>query len=265
MTYAAAEGGVYSGAPVELYRFTAGLAVFAYTSGETDETYSAELYRSTQIERGALELSDEQARQQLDIELPRDNAVPLLFVSGPPTSLVGLTVFRFHRGDGDVKVIWKGRVGSCEWSGSRARLICESVYSSLSRSMLRSRYQRLCRHALYDELCTLNREAFADAATVSAVAGEVVSIAATARPDGYFAGGYLQRANGQRRMIRAQTGGTLTLLSAAFGLQPGEAVQLYAGCDHTQATCAAKFSNVANFGGFPNTPTKNPFGSGGIL
>ncbi|MBK7804300.1 MAG: phage BR0599 family protein [Chloracidobacterium sp.] len=31
------------------------------------------------------------------------------------------------------------------------------------------------------------------------------------------------------------------------------------GCDHTLATCIAKFANGLNYGGMPYWPTKNPF------
>ena len=34
----------------------------------------------------------------------------------------------------------------------------------------------------------------------------------------------------------------------------GDALTVYAGCDHTPATCAARFSNLANFRGFPFVP-----------
>jgi hypothetical protein len=44
------------------------------------------------------------------------------------------------------------------------------------------------------------------------------------------------------------------------GLAAGTTVTLFPGCDHTLATCSGKFSNTANYGGFPFMPTKNPFG-----
>jgi uncharacterized phage protein (TIGR02218 family) len=34
----------------------------------------------------------------------------------------------------------------------------------------------------------------------------------------------------------------------------GDTFTIYPGCDKTQATCASKFSNLANFGGFPYVP-----------
>ena len=37
------------------------------------------------------------------------------------------------------------------------------------------------------------------------------------------------------------------------------------GCDLRAATCAAKFGNLPNFGGFPEIPGRNPFGGGSIV
>jgi uncharacterized phage protein (TIGR02218 family) len=34
----------------------------------------------------------------------------------------------------------------------------------------------------------------------------------------------------------------------------GDAFTVYAGCDHTPATCSARFANLANFRGFPYVP-----------
>jgi uncharacterized phage protein (TIGR02218 family) len=265
MSYASVEASVHGGAPVEFYRFTHALSVYTFCSGDEDIAYNTETYRSIQVERPEIEISDEQARVQLEITIPRDNPVPLLFVAGPPGAVVGLTVFRKHRDDAEVVTVWKGRVSAVEWSGLTAKLTCEPIFSALTRPMLRAMYQRMCRHALYDEGCTINRETFVDTATLASVTGDQVVLATSSRASGWFTGGYIQRANGQRRMVRNHVGLTLTLLSPVPGLAPGEAVFVYAGCDHSQATCASKFSNADNYGGFPYIPSKNPFGGGGIL
>lgn len=266
MTYDARETSVHDGEPVELYRFAHGLAVYTYTSAESDRTYNGETYRSEQIDRGDVELTNEQARNQLEITMRAGASVPALFVSGPPASRVSITVYRYHAGDGETVVIWKGRVGAVEWSGSQAKLVCQSNFADLKRPAIRDLYSRACRHALYSPLCTVDRDAWVDDVAVSAVSGADVTLVASGRASGWYAGGYVQRANGERRMVRAHSGLVLTLLSAMPGLDVGETLQAYAGCDHTTgAAGCAKFSNLDNFGGFVAIPTKNPFGGGGIL
>jgi uncharacterized phage protein (TIGR02218 family) len=48
---------------------------------------------------------------------------------------------------------------------------------------------------------------------------------------------------------------TIELWSAArLPLIPGQTFTITAGCDKRVATCRSKFSNVANFRGFPHMP-----------
>jgi len=87
--------------------------------------------------------------------------------------------------------------------------------------------------------------------------------AAAAQPFGWYAGGYLEydvvTGISERRFITDHTSGALTLTTVPAGLVVGATVRVYPGCDHTLATCASKFGNAANYGGFPFMPTKNPF------
>ena len=39
-----------------------------------------------------------------------------------------------------------------------------------------------------------------------------------------------------------------------FAPATGDAFNVAFGCDHTQATCVAKFNNLPNFRGFPYVP-----------
>jgi hypothetical protein len=42
-------------------------------------------------------------------------------------------------------------------------------------------------------------------------------------------------------------------------------VDIAPGCDLRAATCAAKFGNLLNFGGFPEIPGRNHFGGRSIV
>lgn len=54
---------------------------------------------------------------------------------------------------------------------------------------------------------------------------------------------------------------TLTLFNqfSSSDLSIGSVVLAYAGCDKSNSTCATKFNNIVNFGGFPYIPNTNPF------
>jgi len=127
------------------------------------------------------------------------------------------------------------------------------------------------RHALYRRGCNLNDYDFAIAGTVTAASGFLVTIndlIDSNIEDGYFTGGMIETADGFLRYITQHSGTTLTLVRPLQALEDevngssGLAnVILYPGCDHTRNTCKAKFNNLANFGGFPWIPGKNPFGN----
>jgi hypothetical protein len=78
----------------------------------------------------------------------------------------------------------------------------------------------------------------------------------------------LETEDGFFRYITSHAGNQITLirplrsLSDLVNSSVGEAqVTLYPGCAHTRTACKDKFNNLANFGGFPLIPSKNPFGN----
>ena len=55
------------------------------------------------------------------------------------------------------------------------------------------------------------------------------------------------------------------LEAAIDGSAGSAAVEIAPGCDLRRATCAGRFNNLLNFGGFPDIPGRNPFGGGSII
>ena len=62
-------------------------------------------------------------------------------------------------------------------------------------------------------------------------------------------------------MIIRDYGSGVELLSPA-AIESGTPVLLTVGCDHSTQTCASRFGNLDNYGGFPAIPSKNPFSTG---
>lgn len=268
MSYTATENSATQGRPVELYRFALGPQRWTFTSGQTAVVYLSETYAPAPIRRSGIEQGNEINRSGLEITLPRDNPLAALFISSPPEGVVSVTLYRFHASDTATEtiVLWKGRVGGARLSGSELVLKCEPVATSLKRPGLRARYQLICRHALYSAGCGALAATYRVDGTVAAVSGTAIQVAAAAsQPDGYFVAGMLTTANAGSRMIVGHSGINLTLVAPMPGLTAGMDVQLYAGCDHSVATCRDRFSNLANFGGFPFIPVKNPFTGDAIV
>jgi uncharacterized phage protein (TIGR02218 family) len=265
MSYVARENSVNSGQPIELYRFVAGMQRWTYTSAQNPVDHDGDTYKPITIRRAAIEQTNDLNRTGLDVTVPRDADIAAQFIATPPDGVVSLTLFRRHAGDTETIVLWKGRILTVKLAGSESVLRCEPVASALRRTGLRARYQLLCRHALYSSSCKALREIYQIEGRVHDVSGTAVQVdAAASMPDGYFVAGYLQSPTGAR-MSTAHRGKALTLVAPMTSLAEGESVRLYAGCDHSTATCLTRFNNIENFGGFPFIPTKNPFSGDAIV
>jgi len=263
VSYQDFEGSAYQGEPVELYRFTLGVDVFAYTSADEDVTHSGTLYEAEPgLQRSQVEVSEELARQGLTVEVPRDNDLAALWLASPPMVAAELQLLRGHRNDPDAEFVtyWRGRVAKVSWSGSRAVITCENALSGLRRMVFVPNWSRGCRHGLYAQGCEVAQTGFAVTGTVTAVNGAVVTAAAWAgQPDGWFTGGFVELLNTPLRMVVDHVGDALTLQAAVPGVRVGDELVAYAGCDHTSETCETKFGNLDNFGGCEFFPEQNPF------
>ncbi len=265
MSYDARETSQAAGRPVELYRFALGTQRWTYTSSQSAVVHQHETYAPAAIRRSGIEQGNEINRAGMEITLPRDTPLAALFISAPPEGVVSVTIYRFHAGDAETIVLWKGRIGSARLAGSELALKCEPVASSLKRIGLRARYQLICRHPLYSVSCGAIRDHHRVIGTIYAVDGSTVQVAAAAsQPDGYFVAGILVTDEASR-MIIGHTGVTLTLVAPMPSLVVGMAVRLYAGCDHSPGACRDRFNNLDNYGGFPYIPSKNPFSGDAIV
>jgi uncharacterized phage protein (TIGR02218 family) len=263
MSYDANERG--HGRPLELYEFGRQHVRWRYTSAAHEVTAGALVYTPVQIEHAGLSASRELARQAIAITVARDNPVAELYRVAPPSDVVTCVIRQVHEGSTEVVALWSGRIVGVDWSGLRAELSLEPVYTSVRRMGLRRRYQRACPFALYGPGCGVVRTAHELVSTAGSISGLTVHVAgANAFGDGWYSGGYLEwdSAGGlfERRMIARQVATNVELTAAPHGLAVGQAVRLYPGCDRTLATCHSKFANSANYGGMPYIPLRNPFG-----
>ncbi len=264
MSYDTQETGAQTGAPVELYEFRHGPNFYRYTSADVDVVHDFKTFEAWPMSRNAIEATQEMARQALKISCSRDLPILSLFRLAPPSDVITVSVYRLHRGDGEAITAWMGRILNVSWRGLQAEIHCESVYTSIKRPGLRRMYQKQCPHVLYSAQCGVVGGSYKVSRQVLSVSGLDVTLADMgAFASGYFAGGYIewQPSTGiiERRSIRNHAGAVLSVNFQAFGLVAGVTIDVYPGCDHTLATCAAKFSNSLNYGGMPYIPTKNPF------
>lgn len=260
------------GAPVELYKFaTAECATSYWTSAERDVVHDGHTWVSASIRRDRVEVSNEKVRNNLKLAVSRSFPIADLFRVQPPSDVISVSVYRYHRGDGDTTVLWLGRVLTCTWQGAEAELYCEPASTSLSRTGLRRLYQANCPHVLYGKACKVNKDVHAAEAVVMGIDG--LKLHVDPIPDKPYSGGFVDWIPGQssnsgagsdgcrveRRFITNKFGNQFWLLYPFSGIAPGDVVVIYPGCDHTMAMCNSTYSNIENYGGMPFIPTKNPF------
>lgn len=263
MTYDAKEKSQYLGAPIELYRFAVGDAVFYYTSTDENQTYLGNLYTTEPIHRTEIDQSGEAESAKITITLGRTNPVAAYFIDYTPEPPMTITVLRFHREDVEVLPIFVGKVASASFSGGKAKLSCLPIFEALRTNIPVNTYQSQCNWALYSAQCGIAKASWATAGVVTVISGDTIQATAFgAFADGWFSNGWVETADGDRRWIVDHDGAELTLMSAFTSLSVNDTVTAYAGCDRTEAICLAKFSNVVNFLGFSRVPTRNPFRSG---
>lgn len=155
-------------------------------------------------------------------------------------------------------ILFKGRVTSIDQVGrTSAEVTVASDLVLLDIDMPRNFYQPTCAHTLYDSGCGLVKNAFGAAGSV-AVGSTPMSIAWSGASAIYAQGTLVFTSGvnaGASVGIKSAGAGTLALtypLSAVPAV--GDGFMAYQGCDHTSATCKAKFNNLANFRGFPFVP-----------
>ena len=153
-----------------------------------------------------------------------------------------------------------GVCSTIEAGRTSAKVKAKSYMHLLDAQMPRNFYQPGCMHTLYDAGCTMNIAAFSHNAVVQSGSGNLtINASALTQASGYFTRGFVTFSNGNnsglRYTVSAYSPGVLTLTSPLkYSVANGNGFTVCAGCDHQQSTCTNKFSNLANFRGFPYVP-----------
>ena len=265
MTYDARERSEYEGSPIELYQFDReGLQIWRYTSADTDQTYQGQQYEAVPIKRGDIDQSQDIRKNSLRITISSSADFVQQYISSPPTDRIGFILRRFHHEDTEVASIWIGRVLNVEFKEETVEIICEPIIGSLKRPTLRRLYQVTCPHLLYGPVCKANRDNFRLTTNITAIDGLVLtSPDIGSQPNGYYAGGYVELlVSGvfNKRFILSHTGNDITINLQLSAAAESSEIRVYPGCGHTVSICRDKFNNLANYGGQPWIPTKNPMG-----
>jgi uncharacterized phage protein (TIGR02218 family) len=270
MTFDAKESSLESGQPYELYLFATSEATWRYTSGPEEITFQGAKFIPEIIGRTNTTASQEVKGGHITVTIPADNSIAQLFVSFIPSTPLSLLIYRGHYGESEseMKVAFTGRVLLARFNtDDECELECAPDTEVLRRALCTALYQRQCNHILFDAGCGIVNAFWKITGTVSDISTDGITVtisACSSKANGWFNLGFLQK-EFSRRMIFSHTGSQIVLINPMGGLQVGDEVTVYAGCDRTYdgaQGCVPKFNNGANFNGFQWIPEKNPFSSG---
>lgn len=155
---------------------------------------------------------------------------------------------------------FSGLLGEVDELGrSYARITANALVQLLTQPLPNIILQPNCVHTLFDAGCGLNKASFAESNTVQAGSTVNKVISLSAKADGYYDNGQIVWTsgpnNGITKAVKTYVAQEFFFNSPLpFAPSAGETFTAYPGDDKTQATCTNKFSNLANFGGFPYVP-----------
>lgn len=155
---------------------------------------------------------------------------------------------------------FSGVIGAVEEvTRTSARLTVEALVSRLSQQLPGIILQPNCSNTLFDARCGLVKSSFAESLSVQAGSTVNKLISTSTKPDGYYDNGQIAFTSGANsglvKAVKRYLGAEFFFNSPLpFLPNAGDVFTAYPGCDKTQSTCTNKFSNLANFEGFPFVP-----------
>ncbi len=261
------EQSVAQSSPVEGYKFIGSFKTYRYTSADRDIIIGGETYTPISISRSNVKAgTQEEDDLALDVEIPLDTEVIIdyAYAEVPPT--LTLEVYRLQSDDetGTAwSLYWTGEVRGFDVQGRTARVQAPSIFSlALQNEAPSVMYQTPCNVPLYSSLCGVNRADHRFDAVVLAVLP--TSITLTTEPtttNDLKAGVIVNLRNGERRLILANGGQTITIGYPFVDILAGDDVEVVRGCDHKGrlGDCKNKFDNYINYKGYEDIPPDTPF------
>ncbi len=159
----------------------------------------------------------------------------------------------------DHAVLYRGEIGTVAEEAGSFTTELRSAKAALEADPV-PRTSPTCRAQFCGPGCTLSAARFTREAVVSSVDLETNRVGFTGGPPAEeLLDGSLRWLDGPQaglamEVIEAGEDGLLLDIALDPALEPGARALLREGCDHTLATCAARFANSANFQGEPFLP-----------
>jgi uncharacterized phage protein (TIGR02218 family) len=263
MSFETDEYSADDGEPVELYEFIGpGILSWRYTSSDVQHVLNGHIYTPIAISRGEMPGNGTSDAEALILTMPRVTPLALAYALGNAFRQLRFRLYQVQMLSGEYEKVWDSRIAGFEVDGRWVQFRSPSpLADALHAAAPAWQFQQQCNNVLYDERCRVLRSSFDLATHVSAINGYFVTVASVGgQADQWFRGGSIVRTvDGESNLIVGQVGAVLELSAPFRDVEAGNAVTLYAGCDHLVETCRDKFANVVNFVGDPLIPRADIF------
>lgn len=256
----------------DLYTFTLATGeIYRYTDADADIAANGFVFdsNSLNLKRSSIKTSIGIQVDTMNIEVfAKDGDVisskPFLqalangYVDGAQVQLERAIMTTFGDTTNGTIKMFLGRVSELSFNRTLAQISVKSMIELLNIKMPRNLYQLSCLHTVYDSGCTVLKSSFLTAGTVLTATNSTLTFT-DLKANGFFDQGIIEFTSGQniglKRTVKAHTTGNVSLaLYLPSTPLTGDTFNIYPGCDRTQSTCDAKFSNLAHFRGYPYIP-----------
>lgn len=272
------EKGYEIGQPVRLFEFTYGTGSgdrYLYNSSDRDIEFDGDTYTAFPISMQELKRGIRPTSNPVEIRVPSNSPMSLLFDGTPPRRVILVRVFQGHlpnEGESDdlstderFSLLYSGNVIERQKKDETASLTCESFGLGLKRPGLTRFYSRECPFVLYGPRCQADKPSASFTATVSEVSGRQITVDDDNWHNGNdlanFIGGLVEWSGPQGTETRTIMGATATTIrvdSPVSGLSEDDPLTVVFGCARTMTACRDVHDNIVNFGGTPFVPRENP-------
>ena len=263
MSYLTYDQSAQDSQPEELYdfEFLGDNSHYRVTSAAYPVTFESNVYTPIPIQRTGINITNELSKNNLTITFARNVAYFKAMIAGAATYRTQVVLYSLQP-DGSYQQKWAGTLKNTSLKDSLIEVVCVPVSVSSKRPTLHRKFQVTCPHTLYDYNCGVMATSFDAAGTIDSISGLVVtSTTFGLQVNGYYTGGYIKVGNEMKTIVK-HVGNDITTLDSFVSASASDSFEVFAGCDHTIATCAAKFSNELNFGGFPWIPSDDDLTKG---
>jgi hypothetical protein len=202
----------------------------------------------------------------MDFIMPCDCDIARLYGQRVSPKTLSVTVKRVHEGDDyatdfQIEFVGDDLVGAKNSDNWTTLEFGTALQTKLNGNLSAAYYQGVCNHALYDDLCKVDRAAHTTTAIVTKVQGQIITVDNDGVADNVLnAGDIVNTRTGEKQSILSNTANVVRIGYRFVDIIVGDEVELTKGCDHLRlGDCKITFNNVVNYGGTDFVPVKNPY------